>query len=76
MVDDHVVEEPSDHEDIGLQGFHFNISSKVVRKGSSEPHLLMLIKLRPGNWISQFKMMNQKVDEENGKALNKGNVRY
>ena len=25
VVDDHVVEEPSDHEDIGLRGFDFNI---------------------------------------------------
>ena len=25
VFDDHVVEEPSDHEDIGLRGFDFNI---------------------------------------------------
>ena len=25
VVDNHVVEEPSDHEDIGLWGFDFNI---------------------------------------------------
>ena len=25
VVGDHVVEEPSDHEDIGLRGFDFNI---------------------------------------------------
>ena len=36
----------------------------------------MLIKLWPGGWTTQLKRMNQKVDEENGKALNKGNVRY
>ena len=24
VVDDHVVEEPTDHEEIGLQGFYFN----------------------------------------------------
>ena len=36
----------------------------------------MLIKLWPGDWTSQLKRMNQKVDEENGKVLNKGNVRY
>ena len=28
------------------------------------------------DWIIQLNRMNQKVDEENGKALNKGNVRY
>ena len=36
----------------------------------------MLIKLWPGDWIDQLKRMNQKVYEENGKMLNKGNVRY
>ena len=36
----------------------------------------MLVKLWPGGLISQFKSMNRKVDEKNGKALNKGNVRY
>ena len=36
----------------------------------------MLIKLFLGYWISQLKRTNQKVDEENGKSLNKGNVRY
>ena len=81
VVDDHVVEYPSDHEDIILRGFGFNIFDEddtgVVREGSSEfPYLIMLIKLRPGDWISQLKRMNQKVDEDNGKALNKGNVRY
>ena len=72
VVDDHVVEEPSDNEDIGLRGFDFNIFDKdeegVVREGCSELYLLMLIKLWPGDWISQLKRMNRKVDEENGKA--------
>ena len=36
----------------------------------------MLIKIWPGNWISKLNRMNQKVDEENGKAFNKVNVRY
>ena len=36
----------------------------------------MLIKLRTGDQISQLKRMNQKVDEENGKSLNKVNVWY
>ena len=80
VVGDHVVEEPSDHEDLGLQGFDFNIFDKneegVVREGSSEPYLLMLINLWPGDWISKLKRINRKVDEENGKSLNKGNVRY
>ena len=81
VVDNHVVEEPSDHKDIGLWGFDFNIFDEVeegvLREGSSEfPYLIILIKLWPGDWISQLNRMNRKVDEENGKALNKGNVRY
>ena len=57
MVGDHVVEEPSDHEDIGLRGFDFNIFDEdekgVVREECSEPYLKMLIKLWPGYWIDQ-----------------------
>ena len=54
MVDYHVVEEPSDHEEIRLQGFDFNVLDKdeggVVREGSIEfPYLIMLIKLWPGD---------------------------
>ena len=52
VVDDHVVEEPSDQKDIGLQGWG------LVREGCSEPYLLMLIKLWPGDWISQLKRIN------------------
>ena len=66
VVGDHVVEEPSDHEDIGLRGFDFNIFDEdeegVVRKNCSEPYLKMLIKIWPGNWIDQLKRMNRKVD--------------
>ena len=68
LVDDHVVEEPSDHEEIGLRGFYFNVFDEyeegVVREGSSEfPYLLMLIKLWSGYWVTQLKTMNRKVDE-------------
>ena len=50
VVDDHVVEDPTDHEEIGPQGFYFDDFDKYeegfVREGSSEfPYLLMLIKL-------------------------------
>ena len=80
VVGDHLVKEPSDHEDIRLRGFDFNISDKdeegVVREGCSDLYFLMLIKIWLRDWISQLKSMNQKFDEENGKALNKGNVRY
>ena len=81
VVDDHAVEEPTYHEDIGLWGFYFNFFGEdeegVVREGSSEfPYLLMLIKLWPGDCMNQIKRINQKIYEENGKSLNKVNVRY
>ena len=81
VVDNHVVEDPADNEEIGLQGFYFNLFDKdeegFVREGSSEfPYLLMLIKQWPGNWKTQSTRTNHKVDEDNRKALNKGNVRY
>ena len=63
MVDDHFVEEPTDHDEIGLQGFDFNSfyedEKGVGREGSSDfPYLLMLIKLWPGNCKTQLKRMN------------------
>ena len=55
VVGDHVVEEPCDHEDIGLRGFDFNIFDEdeegVVREECSGKYLKMLIKLWPGDWI-------------------------
>ena len=43
VIDDHVVEEPTDHEEIGLRGFDFNIFNEdkegVVREGSSDLHI-------------------------------------
>ena len=81
VVEDHVVEEPTDHEEIGLRGFDSNLFGEdeegFVREGSSEfPYLLMLIRLWPGNCNTQLKRVNQKLDGENGKALGKVNVRY
>ena len=81
VVKGHFVEEPTDHGETGLRGFDFNLFDEyeegVVREGSSEfPYLLMLIKLWPGYWIGQLKRMSQKLDYDNGKAFNKGNVRY
>ena len=81
VVKDHVLEEPTDHEEIGLQGFYFNVFDQyeevVVREGSSGfPYLLMLFKLCTNNWKTNLKRMNQKLDEDNRKALNKGYVRY
>ena len=43
LVGDNVVEEPCDHEDIGLRGFDFNIFDEdkegVVREECSDPYL-------------------------------------
>ena len=81
VVNDHVVEDQTDHEKIVLRGVDFNLFGKdeewVVRERSSEfPYLPMLIKMWPINWKIQFKSMNHKVDQENCKSLGKGNVRY
>ena len=55
MVDDHVLEEETDHDEIGLRGFNFNLfgeeEKQVTREGYSEfPYLLRLIKIWPGYW--------------------------
>ena len=81
VVDDHVVEEPTDHKDIGLRGFDLNLfgddEEGVVREGSSEfPYLLILINIWPGNWKTQLNRTNHKMDEENVKSLVKSNLRY
>ena len=81
VIDNHVVEEPTDHEEIGLRGFDLIFFDKgeeeVFREGSSElPYLIMLITILPMNWKTHLNRMNKKVDEDNGKSLGKGNVRY
>ena len=55
VVNNHVLEEPTDNKEIGLRGFDFNFFDKdeegIVRDEYSEfPYLLMLIKLWPGNF--------------------------
>ena len=71
VVDNHAVEEPTDHDEIGLRGFGFNLfgedEKEVGREGSSEfPYLLMLIKLWLGDWKTQLNRTNQNMDEYNG----------
>ena len=63
VVNDNVVEEPTDHEEIGLRGFDFNYLDEdeegVVREGFIEfPYFLMLIKIWPDNWKNQLKRIN------------------
>ena len=49
----------------------------IGKEGCSElTYLPILINLWPGNCKTQLERMNQKVDENNGKALNKGNLQY
>ena len=67
VVDDHVVEEPTDHDEIGLWELVFNFFDKdekgVGREGSSYfPYLLMLIKLCTRYWKTRLKRVNHKVD--------------
>ena len=81
VAGNHFIEDPTNHEEIGLWGFDFNFFDKdeegIVREGSSEfSYLLMLIRIWPSNWKTMLKRVNNKVDEDNGKALEKGNVRY
>ena len=52
MVNDHVVEEPTDHDEIGLRGFGFNLfdedKKRVGIEGSSQfPYLQLIIKIWP-----------------------------
>ena len=68
MLDDHVVEEGKGHDEIGLQGFYFNIFEEneegLVRKVFSwYPYLLMLMKLWPGYFNNQLERVDIKLDE-------------
>jgi len=80
VIGDHEVEEPSDHEEIGLRGFDFKIFDQdeevSVREEICGPYLKMLIKLWPGDWVDQLKRINKKVDEDNEMQRVKGIVRF
>ena len=81
VVDYHVVEEETDHDEIGLKGFDFNLLQEDGKgfgiEGYSEfPYLLMPIKLWPEYLNTKLNMINMKVDEDNGKAIVIGNGRY
>ena len=67
VVEDNVVEEATDHNEIGLQGFDFILFNRdekgVGKEGSSEfPYVLMLSKIFPGDSKTQLNSTNQKVD--------------
>ena len=81
MIEDHVVEDNTDHDEIRLWGFDFNFFDRdkkgEVREGSTEfPYLLILMKLWTGYWKNQSKKMNLRVDQENGKEMFIGNGWY
>ena len=81
VVDNHVVEEPTDHEEIGLRGFDLNYFDQdeegVGRRGSRDfPYLLILIKIWPENWMTLLKRINWNMYETSRKASNKGNAQY
>ena len=81
MIDNHVVEEETDHDEIGLRGSDFILFDKyekgVGREGSSEfPYLLILFKLNNGDCKTQLKRMTLKADDDNGKSMGIGNGRY
>ena len=74
VVEDHVVEEETNHDEIGLRGLNFNFFNEdekgVGREWSSEfTNLILLIKLWHGDWKTQTKRIYQKVEEDNGKAM-------
>ena len=63
-----MVEEGVEHEEIGLQGFDFNIFNEdrdVCVGGNMKelPYLLMLMKLWYVDWEDQLHRMNKKVYE-------------
>ena len=64
FVNDHVVEEGVEHEELGLQGFGFNLFNEdrgvcVGEDVKELPYLLMLMKLWTGYWEEQLKRMNK-----------------
>ena len=68
VAGDHVVEEATDHDEIGLRGLDFNLFDEdekgLGREGSSEfPYLIMLIEICPGYWKTQLKRINLNMDE-------------
>ena len=74
VVENYVVEEATDHDEIGLQGFNFNFSDKEEKGGGREwsrksTYLIIPIKIWPGYCKTQFKKMNQMVNAYNGKAI-------
>ena len=80
-VDNSVVAEATDHDEIGLRGFNFNLFDEyekgVIREVLSDyTYLLMLKKLWSGDWKNNLNRKDHKVDEDNWKAIRIRNGRY
>ena len=70
IVDYHVVEKGLQHEELGQQGFDFNLFDEEMEEcvGNDVKELtyfLIIMKLWPGDWEEQLDRMNKKVDEDN-----------
>ena len=81
FVDDHVVYERNGHDEIGVQGFGFNLFDEggygVFREEFSVyTYLFILTKIWPGDWNNHLERINMKVDKENGKSPLMVNGRY
>ena len=68
-----MVEEGVEHEDLGLQGFGYNLFDEeregCVGGGVKElTYLLILMNLWPGGWEDQLYRMNKKAYEDNGRG--------
>ena len=76
-----MVDEGVEHEELGLQGFNFNLFDEkregcVGEDVKELPYLLMIIKLWPGDWEDQLYRINKKVDEDNGRGGTQENGRF
>ena len=77
VVDYHLVEEWVEHEELGLQGFNFNLSDEE-REGcvgddvKEFPYFLILMKLWTEYCEEKLYRTNKKVHEDNGR----GGIQY
>ena len=81
VFNNHVVEKGFEHEELGLQGFDFNLFDGEREGGVGDglkdlPYLLMLMKLWPDDWEEQFDRTNKKLDDENGRWGTQENGRF
>ena len=66
-----MVEEGFEHDELCLRGFDFNLFDEEMEgcvggDVKELPHLLIIMKLWPGDLKEQLHQMNKKVDEDKG----------